>query len=189
MASLNRRAFLGSALSGALAASAGCSNTRRIFEDENVMERIETATQPEITARDVAPEGATTTFEIRWRAVAATKIDVNRDDGDWATPIQLRGKYLVVSHETTNVGDRPHWFDPESYRLDTDDRGAFVVSYLNHLTDISPRDLRPNSRTTGWVPIWVPSDLEAGELFVDQRRFDDPLAVDWQHDPTLPINF
>ena len=154
------------------------------------MERIESAPLPDISARDVSPEGATTTFEIRWRAVAATKIDVNRDDGVWATPYSSReGKLLVVSHETTNIGDKPHYFDPERYRLDTEDRDVFVPSFINHLTDFSPRQLRPNSRTTGWVAIWIPLDLEAGELFVYQIGFDDPLTVEWKHDPTLPIHF
>ena len=190
MESTNRRRVVSTAAATILASLTGCASSG-IFEDKGGPGSIDTVTPPEITARDASPGGATTTFRIKWRALAATRIDVNVDDAITSTPYgggNGEQMFMIVGHSTKNVGDEAHSFDPESFKLDSgEDDGVYPVAALTHLTAFAPRSIEPGSKTTGWVPIVVPRDSQSLELFFDQAGYETPVEVKFEQDSSVPI--
>lgn len=183
---MKRRLLLTSATSGLVGLLAGCTQGG-IFAGSGGSPHAEQAPLPDLSAPNVSPDDAKTTLRVEWRAIGATRFDVDPNDGI-ETVAPEESKYVVLGHSTSNEGETAIQFDPAKFTLESRD-AEYTPEALTHLTPFYDRPLRPGNIRGGWVAFLIPSDIPAATLTVSQWASQEPFAVEFEHDPSVHLPF
>lgn len=173
-------------MSGVVGLLAGCTEGG-IFAGSGGSASVEQVPLPELSAPDTSPEGAETTLRIDWRAIGASRFDVEPNDAH-ETVAPDGSNYVVLGHSTSNDGETTVPFDPGWFSLRADG-DTYSPEALTHLTPFYGRPLHPGNVRGGWVAFLIPSDLSAVQLTVTQWASETPFSVDFEHDSAVRLPF
>ncbi|WP_435176004.1 restriction endonuclease [Halorussus sp. AFM4] len=138
-----------------------------------------------VSAESVSPPNSTSTLRVSWNAEVVDEIDPNRSDGRAYYPPDGE-QFVLVAMRVNNTGEAAAPVKEEGFRLRVDGE-TYAHQPLRDHDGFMDFTMSPGTFYAGWTVFSVPEGA-GGTLTYDPNVSDTPVAVEFVHDSTIPVN-